>query len=327
MLKIKTILKETLSEAIQMSMMLFKIMIPVSIFVKVIQLTGLIYYVGLALSPLMHLTGLPGEMGIVWASGMLSNLYGGVIAMLSIPQTANLTVAQITILLTMMLVAHTFLIELVIARKSGIKLLVMFLLRFGFGFLIGFLLHLFYDTFGLLQSTTQSFASKFVVPPSETLLEWGLGQVKNYAFVFLMILSLVFLIKLLKSIGLIDLMTKILSNPLRLLGIGENAITITIIGLTLGISYGGAMIVKESQKSGITKREIFHAMLLMGLCHSIFEDTILVISLGGHWSGVLVIRTIFAFLITWAFAYFTKKISDTKFNRLLMVREKNPDII
>ncbi|MEI8204267.1 MAG: nucleoside recognition domain-containing protein [Bacteroidota bacterium] len=322
MLLIKDIFKEVLAEALQLSLMLFKIMIPVSVFVKIIQATGLIYYIGLGLAPLMHLTGLPGEMGIVWATGMLSNLYGGIIAMLSIPQTATLTVAQITTLTTMMLVAHTFLIELVIARKSGIKLVVMFLLRFGFGFILGLILHLIYSSFHLLQDTTLSFASKFVVPPNETLMEWAVGQLKNYFFVFVMILSLVTLIKILKSIGLVDLMTKLLSKPLRLLGIGEHAITITIIGLTLGISYGGAMIIKESKKSEITKREIFHAMLLMGLCHSVFEDTILVMSLGGHWSGVLLIRVIFAFLVTWGFAYFTAKMSDAKFNRYLMVRDK-----
>ncbi len=322
MLRIKDLFHEIFTEAIHLSAMLFKIMIPVSIFVKIIQATGLIYYIGLGLSPIMHLTGLPGEMGIVWATGMLSNLYGGIIAMLSIPETASLTVAQITILTTMMLIAHTFLIELVIARKSGIKLMVMFLLRFGFAFIVGLILHLIYSSFDLLENTTHAFASKFVVPPSESILEWSVGQLKNYFFVFVMILSLVALIKLLKSLGLVDLMTKLLSKPLRLLGIGEHAITITIIGLTLGISYGGAMIIKESQKAEITKREIFHAMLLMGLCHSVFEDTILVMSLGGHWSGVLLIRVIFAFIITWGFAYFTAKMSDVKFNKYLMVKDK-----
>lgn len=305
-----------------MSLMLFKIMIPVSIFVKIIQVTGIIYYIGIALSPLMELTGLPGEMGIVWASGMLSNLYGGIIAMLSIPQTATLSIAQITVLTTMMLVAHTFLIELVIARKSGIKLPVMFAIRFGFGLLIGIILHLFYSGFGLLQSKVESFASKLVVHTPETLLEWTLSQLKNYSFIFLMILSLVLLVKILKSVGLIDLMKKVLSKPLKIIGIGENAIPITIIGLTLGISYGGAMIVKESQKSNVSNRDVFHVMLLLGLCHSLFEDTILVMSLGGHWSGVLVIRIIFAFLVTLGFAYFTKKLSDKKFNSSLMVSKK-----
>ena len=55
---------------------LFKILVPISILVKVLQETGGIAYVSAFFDPLMQLMGLPGEMGIVWASAIFGNLYG-----------------------------------------------------------------------------------------------------------------------------------------------------------------------------------------------------------------------------------------------------------
>ena len=62
----------------------FKIMIPVSLIIKILEETGLMQYVGYALSPLMQPLGLPGEMGLVWAATMLSNIYGGLLSLSSL---------------------------------------------------------------------------------------------------------------------------------------------------------------------------------------------------------------------------------------------------
>ena len=59
----------------------FKIMIPVSLIIKILEETGLMQYVGYALSPLMQPLGLPGEMGLVcclngYKSALLQGLCG-----------------------------------------------------------------------------------------------------------------------------------------------------------------------------------------------------------------------------------------------------------
>ena len=67
-----------------MSWILFKIMVPVVIVVKLLRVSGAIHYVGLALSPLMSLVGVPGEMGLVWGTTMVINPYAGVIAFVAL---------------------------------------------------------------------------------------------------------------------------------------------------------------------------------------------------------------------------------------------------
>jgi hypothetical protein len=222
----------------------------------------------------------------------------------------------------MMLVAHTFPIELQVARKAGVKFITMFIHRFGFAFLMGLILNFIYNGLNMLnEPSVISWESHVDMNPS--LLAWAIGELKNYGMIFLIIFSLIFLIKLMKVAGIIDIITKGLSPLLRMMGIGAEVTTIAIIGLTLGVVYGGAMIINESKSSEINKRDIFYCLALMGLCHSLIEDTILMMAIGGHYSGILIARLFFSFLIIWAIVKFTKKLSDKSFAKYFLAKIKS----
>ncbi|MEI7597511.1 MAG: nucleoside recognition domain-containing protein [Bacteroidota bacterium] len=318
-MNIKEIAKNILFDTYKASTALFKIMIPVSIVVRILQETGLIHNVGDALNPLMKLVGLPGEMGLVWATTMITNLYGGILALVAIQGSVSLTVAQVTVLTTMMLVAHTFPIELQVARKAGVKLRAMFILRFSFALVLGILLNWFYKSFDMLQQhAVITFKTNKVLNPS--WLEWGISEIKNYGIILLVIFSLILMMKILNLTGVIKLITKLFKPILGVMGIGSEVITITIIGLTLGIAYGGALIIKETEQKKVKVRDVFYALTLMGLCHSMIEDTLLMIALGGDISGVLFARIIFAFIVTYLIVRFTKNLSNEFFKKYL-VRE------
>jgi len=172
-------------QSIKTSIILFKIMIPISIIVKLLQFTGAIEYIGMALYPLMKFVGLPGEMGLVWATGMLTNLFGGVLAFINLSAGLNLSIAQVTIISVMMLIAHTFPIELTIARKTGVKFITMFVVRFGFAFLFGVLLNFIYKSFDYLQEP-----AILTIKPSSmvntSLWFWALNELKNYFIIYLL---------------------------------------------------------------------------------------------------------------------------------------------
>ena len=130
---------------------LFKILVPISILVKVLQETGGIEYVSAFFDPLMQLMGLPGEMGIVWAGAIFGNLYGGLLAFFSLQSSLSLSVAQVSILMTALLIAHSFLMEVVVAYKAGLKWLPVVLFRIGVAVVVGMFLNFFYSSLGLLQ--------------------------------------------------------------------------------------------------------------------------------------------------------------------------------
>lgn len=300
---------------------MFRIMIPVSIGVKILQMTGAIEYIGIALAPIMKLVGLPGEMGLVWGTGMITNLFGGIMAYLNLAPYFHLSVAQTTILCVMMLVAHTFPIELQVARKAGVKLLTMFVIRFGFAFVMGFILNLIYNGFDVLQQPSVITWERHAEIDT-SLQGWAVGELKNYGVILMFIFSLLLLIRLLKVIGVIDWITRGLSPVLRMIGIGPEVTTIAIIGLTLGVVYGAALIIAESKNKDINKRDIFYCLALMGLCHSVIEDSILMMALGGHYTGVIIARVIFSLLIIYGIVRFTKRLPDATFAKYFLAKEK-----
>jgi hypothetical protein len=97
---------------------------------------------------------------------------------------------------------------------------------------------------------------------------------------------------------------------LDLIGIGPKASAITVIGLTMGLSYGGGLIINEARNGSLSKEDVFYSLTFMGLCHSLIEDTLLIILIGGHLSGVLWGRLVFAVLTMAAIVQVVRRVPE-----------------
>lgn len=287
--------REALQEAGQVSFHLFRIMIPILIGVKILQEAGLIVYLALPLDPVMQLMGLPGETGLIWATAMVNNLYSGIIVFLSLAETLHLSVAQVTVLSTVMLVAHALPIEVKIAQSAGTRFAFQALIRILGGFVLGWGLHAAYSLTGTLQQANTIFwqGEAPVQPP---LHMWAVGQVKNLVLIFGIILVLVLLMRIMHRLRIVDGLIWALRPVLRLLGIGREAATLTIIGMVMGLTYGGGLIIQESKSGNVEPQDVFSSLTMMGLTHSLIEDTLLLSLLGAHMSGILWARLLFSLL-------------------------------
>jgi spore maturation protein SpmB len=285
-------------DAIKLSFVLFRIMVPIIVVVKILQEFGMIKYLAIPLAPIMKLVGLPGELGLVWATAILNNLYGALVVLLSLVKDTPITTAQATILCTMMLVAHSLPIELKIAQASGPRLLFQAVSRLGSAILFGWLLNIFYFYFGLLQSPPSILIKQGVenITHRQSLYTWAFQEIQNLLYIFFIILGLFVFMKILTKLKIIDFLNRALGPFLKLMGIGPKASAIAMIGLTLGISFGGGLIIHEARSGRIDKRDVFFALTLMGLSHSLIEDTILMVMVGGHLSGLLFARLLLSIL-------------------------------
>jgi uncharacterized protein (DUF2062 family) len=104
------------------------------------------------------------------------------------------------------------------------------------------------------------------------------------------------------------------------MGVGKKAVTITMVGMTLGISYGGALLINESKKGDISRRDMLCALTLLSLCHAVIEDTLLVMLVGAHISGVFFGRIIFSFVLMLFFAQLIKRLPDTTLEKIMLSR-------
>jgi hypothetical protein len=305
--------RDFLRESVSVAFPLFRIMIPMIIVVKILKEIGAIDILGQSLAPVMGVVGLPGSMGLVWAATLVAGFFPGMIIFADLATGEMLTVGQVTVLTSMMLIAHSLPVELQIADKAGPRWLSMGVLRIGGALLYGLILNQI-----LLWGNWLSESSVLLWHPATGTVDmqtWAWDQVVGLMLMFMILMGIMLLMKVLDKFGLSLFLQRIFKPLLSKLGIGKEATNITVIGITLGISYGGGLIIKESRAGTIPPRDIFFAMVLMGLFHSIVEDTLLMLLLGGSLWGVLVGRLIFALLVVWLLVRLLSLLSEERFQR------------
>jgi hypothetical protein len=310
-------LRQLGSESLAIALPLYRIMVPVIIFVKVLQEVGAIAWIGQGLSPFMSLVGLPGTTGLIWATTMLSNLYSGMVVFVSLSsEVGSLSVAQVTVLTSMMLIAHNLPVELRIVQQAGPRLWSVALLRVGGALGYGMLLNTLYTIFDWNQHPAALMWTPD--PQPEGLVAWAWGEIQNLGMVFGIVVALVLLMRALDALGLTRRLQRMLAPVLQRVGIGREATNLTVIGVTLGLAYGGGLILREAHSGRLSPRDIYFSLALMSLCHSAIEDTLLMLLLGADWIGVLPGRFLFGFLVIWCVVRWVDRLPEPSFHRWLI---------
>jgi len=287
--------RKTLLRAHRIAMTLFRLMIPVILAIRLLEQAGAIEWLSALLSPLMELLGLPGASGLVWASTLLVNLFGGLVVLAALWPELSLSMAQMSVLAAMMLIAHSLPVEARIAQRAGVSLGFTLTLRVGMAFLFGWLLHLLYSAGGWLQQPAELL---WQPPPQEAgWLPWLLGQAQNLAMIYLVIQALILLLEILQRLGIVEWINRSLRPVLHWLGIGREAETLTLVGLTLGLSYGGALLIEEAEAGQVAARDVLYAISLLGLSHSLIEDTLLMLMTGADLLALLPLRVLFTLVV------------------------------
>lgn len=312
MKNIQKVLANIVHESSKIFWILFKVILPVVIIIRLLELTGAIPYLSKFLEPLTSFIGIDGSLGLVWMAAILVNIYAGMAAFASLQSIFDYTVAETTILGLIILIAHSLPIEVAIARKSRVSGLFNLLFRFINAVIAGKILNYIFIKFNLFNEKNQSILE---IPEKITSnLDWLILQSKNFFIIFLIIFLIISTINILKFIGLWQFIINILRIPLSYLGMSEKVANIILIGLTLGISFGGGFLIEESKKNNISKKDILLSLSFLSLCHSIIEDTILILLLGSHISGILFFRVFYTIIII----LFMKYLLDTKFQNKIL---------
>jgi hypothetical protein len=274
---------------------LLKIMVPAVVIVKLLDELGATEFLAMLLSPLMGVLGLPSEFGLVWAASILTNIYGAMVVFYQLSDGASYSVAQISVMSMLVLVAHALPIEGAVAKALGVRWRVTILLRIVGSYVFALFVHLamqFSDLAGqpsvVLWSPT---------PSGDSLTAWLLSQLEMLIGILVILASLMAFLRFLTLIGF-DKVLNILLLPLtRLLRVDKEASQVTIVGLMLGLSFGAGLLIDAAEKGTISSRDMKIVACFLGLCHSLIEDTLLVLLLGAHWVPVLLGRLLFSIVV------------------------------
>ena len=288
--------KKLLKEIIDVTTPLYKILIPFIFIIKFLEEVGIVQIITKTFEPLVGLIGLPSELGIIWVTAIVVNIYAALILFVNLLPYLDVTVAQVTVLTVAILICHNLLIESAISKSAGVSFLFTSIYRFISAFIICFILNLIYSKLNYLN---EPFTSSFTVElPQPGLWFWLKYQTLYLFYIFIIVVVLITILEILKLIGVESFLKKILVLPLRFFGISESAMNIIIVGMTIGLQFGGGILIKEVNSGRIDKQSVFLSVLLINLVHAVIEDSLLMLAVGGHYSGVFFARIIFGLLIS-----------------------------
>ncbi len=268
-----------------------KVMLPVMIAVQLAQHWGWIDALGHAIAPAMAWLALPPEAGLVWITGAFVGIYGAIAAMIGLATQLELTAGQLSALCAMLLFAHALPVEQSIVRRAGASFWATAALRVSVALAYGGAVAWLSRLTGVLDepvSLDWMQASSGANPGG--LVAWAQSTALSLAMTFAILVALLVLLDALERSGITRRITAMLTPLLRFSGLDARAAPVTTVGVLLGLTYGGALIIEESDKQQFDARTRFLALAWLCLSHALIEDTILLLAVGANLWIVLVGR-------------------------------------
>ncbi|CAM3582686.1 nucleoside recognition domain-containing protein [Thalassospira profundimaris] len=282
---------------------LIKVMLPVMVIVRIAEEFGAVELVSNWLAPVMALIGLPPEAGLIWATCVLVSMYGAVGAFIGLAAHLDMTAAQLSALCAMMLFAHGLPVEQAIVKRAGASFWATTALRVGAAIGYAALVTWISDLTGWLSEPVDfswmvgSEAATAATSGLAAWMDWSIQVVKSLVVTFGVIVGLLILLDILEKTGITARITQAMMPVLRISGISRDVAPVTTIGVLLGITYGGALIIDEARKNNYPKRTLFLSLSWLSLSHSLIEDTAIMLALGADIWVVLVGRVILTLII------------------------------
>jgi len=255
---------------------MMKIIVPLSLLTTLIAWTQWLHYLDTLLKPAMGIINLPVTATLPLIMGMLTGIYGGIAAMVVLP----LSQGQMTLIGIFILMAHNLVQEGIIQGKSGIHPLTATLCRIGAATLTLILLtpwfvHQSAET-ALTAGATAS-VRPLLLP---VLQNWVASVARLTVRAFLIIVSLLVVMEILKNSGFMRYIVALFAPLLAIMGLDRKLAFLWITAVFFGLAYGGSIIMAASRAGHLSREDLETLHLSIGINHSLIEDTLLLVALG-----------------------------------------------
>jgi len=124
------------------------------------------------------------------------------------------------------------------------------------------------------------------------------GAAKLSVKLILIIVPMVTVFELLRYLPVFRRAGNLVEPAMKGVGLTRDAAVPLFTGIFLGITYGAGIIIRVAQQKGLPARELFLMGLFLATCHSVVEDILIFVVIGGNGLVILCMRLLQAALLT-----------------------------
>ncbi len=292
--------KEAVKPSLYSIRFLLMVMLPVSLFVMILDYSGLLYYAAQGMNPVMKIVGLPGEAALAIISAFFLTNYSAI----AVIENLALTGREIAILATMCLVAHNVIIESTVMHKTGSNGIRMAVIRVVASFMAGFVLHLILPAeigrpskgLPISEHVTLGIAPDQYPVILKLWLSQSLWLVLKIS---LIVFGLMVLQKEMDEFGIMQFLGKITAPLMRVFGLPPDTGYLWIVANTAGLAYGAAIIADEVKNGNLSLQSSDMLNYHTAMSHSQLEDNFLFAAIGVPYLWAALPRLLLALILVW----------------------------
>jgi hypothetical protein len=278
---------------------LLKILVPVSFLTALLVHFGIVYRLDFLLTPVMNGLCLPASAALVLIIGLFTGIYGTVAAL----SVMTFSMDHMILMAIFTLISHNLIQESIVQGNSGINPFVVaafrLIMAFGVTFVCAKILGVTPDQ-GIAAALDN--VDRSPQPFVPMLQEWGGGTARLCFQIFCIIMPLMVVLELAKIFNLIQMITRVFSPVVALLGLDRSCGMLWLTAAVFGLAFGSAVIVEETRTNTYDREELTKLHLSIGVNHAMIEDPILFLPLGIPPFWLWIPRLIAAVAVTYLFS-------------------------
>jgi len=271
---------------------LLKLTIPVSFGVFLLDFFGILNVIAGWVAPLFKLIGLSGQASVVLITSFFTNIY----SVIAVMTTLGIGYREGTILAVMCLISHALIVETAIQKRTGSTPWRIVVIRLSASFIAAWGLNL------ILPAETATVAKNLIGETksfSPALLKWLTDMSITTVKIIILVNLLLILQKILNEFGLIQWILKPFTPLLRMMGLPANTGFLWMVAYTLGLSYGGAIMISESEEGKLSREDADLLNHHIAISHSQLEDPLLFVAIGYNMGILILPRILLSIVYVW----------------------------
>jgi len=201
-----------------------------------------------------------------------------------------------TILAVMCLISHALIVETAIQKKTGSNPWRMVVIRLSGSFIATIILNLMLPGKPVIASTNLIHETKEFIPEFHI---WIANISVTILKIVILVNLLLILQKILNEFGLIKWILMPFTPLLRIMGLPSSTGFLWMVAYTLGLSYGGAIMISQSEEGKLSPEDADLLNHHIALSHSQLEDTLLFVAVGYPIILLVLPRILLAIVYVW----------------------------